>query len=82
MPFAYLRALRFHTRCGHHMRVGAVERLAFTFDEGSYTRIELPKVVADPLRFRDTKRRARAGRVRGRRPAGGRGRGGHSLVNV
>lgn len=42
--------------CGHHMRVGAVERLAFTFDEGSYTRIELPKVPADPLRFRDTKR--------------------------
>ena len=38
------------------MRVGAIERLGYTFDEGSFTRIELPKVVADPLRFRDTKR--------------------------
>jgi acetyl-CoA carboxylase carboxyl transferase subunit beta len=42
--------------CGHHMRVTALERLAWTFDEGSWTRIELPKASADPLRFRDTKR--------------------------
>ena len=42
--------------CGHHMRVGAIERLDMTFDEGSFTRIELPKVPLDPLRFRDTKR--------------------------
>jgi acetyl-CoA carboxylase carboxyl transferase subunit beta len=42
--------------CGHHMRVTALERLAWTFDEGSWTRIELPKAPADPLRFRDTKR--------------------------
>ena len=42
--------------CGHHMRVGAVERLGWTFDQGSFTRIELPKVPLDPLRFRDTKR--------------------------
>ena len=42
--------------CGHHMRATALERLAWTFDEGSYTRIELPKVPSDPLRFRDTKR--------------------------
>jgi acetyl-CoA carboxylase carboxyl transferase subunit beta len=42
--------------CGHHMRVGAIERLDITFDEGSFTRIELPKVPLDPLRFRDTKR--------------------------
>jgi acetyl-CoA carboxylase carboxyl transferase subunit beta len=42
--------------CEHHMRIGAVERLACTLDDGSFTRIELPKVVADPLRFRDTKR--------------------------
>jgi acetyl-CoA carboxylase carboxyl transferase subunit beta len=41
--------------CGHHMRVGAIERLGWTFDEG-FTRIELPRVPADPLRFRDTKR--------------------------
>lgn len=38
------------------MRASVLERLAWTFDEGSWTRIELPKVLADPLRFRDTKR--------------------------
>ncbi|MBV8399854.1 MAG: acetyl-CoA carboxylase carboxyltransferase subunit beta [Acetobacteraceae bacterium] len=42
--------------CGHHMRATALERLAWTFDEGSWTRIELPKAPADPLRFRDGKR--------------------------
>jgi acetyl-CoA carboxylase carboxyl transferase subunit beta len=44
--------------CGHHMRATAVERLSWTFDEGAYTRIDLPKVVADPLKFRDQKRYA------------------------
>ncbi len=44
--------------CGHHMRGGAVERLGWTFDPDSFTRIELPRVVADPLRFRDQKRYA------------------------
>jgi len=42
--------------CGHHMRATSTERLDWTFDENAYTRIELPKPVADPLRFRDTKR--------------------------
>ena len=42
--------------CGHHMRTSVMERLDWTFDENAYTRIELPKPVADPLRFRDTKR--------------------------
>lgn len=42
--------------CGHHMRAGALERLAWTFDNGEFTRIELPKVPADPLGFRDSKR--------------------------
>ncbi|HJS85083.1 MAG TPA: acetyl-CoA carboxylase, carboxyltransferase subunit beta [Acetobacteraceae bacterium] len=42
--------------CGFHMRATAAERLAWTFDPGAYTRIELPKVPADPLRFRDSKR--------------------------
>ena len=44
--------------CGHHMRATPTERLDWTFDENAYTRIELPKPVADPLRFRDTKRYA------------------------
>ena len=42
--------------CGHHMRASVAERLGWTFDDGSFTRIELPKAVADPLRFRDSKR--------------------------
>jgi acetyl-CoA carboxylase carboxyl transferase subunit beta len=42
--------------CSHHMRADVAERLAWTFDDGSFTRIELPKAVVDPLRFRDTKR--------------------------
>jgi acetyl-CoA carboxylase carboxyl transferase subunit beta len=44
------------TNCGHHMRATVAERLAWTFDDGQYTRIELPKVPVDPLRFRDSKR--------------------------
>jgi acetyl-CoA carboxylase carboxyl transferase subunit beta len=44
------------TQCGHHMRASALERLAWTFDEGSFSRIELPKVPADPLKFRDSQR--------------------------
>jgi len=42
--------------CGHHMRGSSTERLNWTFDEGAFTRIELPKAVVDPLRFRDSKR--------------------------
>ncbi len=43
--------------CGHHHRATAAERLSWTLDTG-FRRIELPKVPADPLRFRDTKRYA------------------------
>ncbi len=50
------RNLKVCPNCGHHMRPTALERLAYTFDEDSYTRIELPKVPADPLKFRDGKR--------------------------
>ncbi len=42
--------------CGHHMRLNADERLLMLFDEGVFQRIELPKVPADPLKFRDSKR--------------------------
>ncbi len=44
--------------CGHHMRVGPEYRFASLFDEGSWSRIELPKVPVDPLKFRDAKRYA------------------------
>ncbi|MEZ5864741.1 MAG: acetyl-CoA carboxylase, carboxyltransferase subunit beta [Geminicoccaceae bacterium] len=44
--------------CGHHMRVGPEYRFQSLFDEGSWSRIELPKVPLDPLKFRDSKRYA------------------------
>jgi acetyl-CoA carboxylase carboxyl transferase subunit beta len=40
------------------MRATAAERLAWTFDDGAFTRIDLPKAVPDPLKFRDQKRYA------------------------
>jgi acetyl-CoA carboxylase carboxyl transferase subunit beta len=43
------------THCGHHMRVGARQRLDYTLDAG-WSRIELPKAPQDPLRFRDQRR--------------------------
>lgn len=42
--------------CGHHMRVGPEYRFTSLFDEASWSRIELPKVPLDPLKFRDAKR--------------------------
>jgi acetyl-CoA carboxylase carboxyl transferase subunit beta len=48
--------LKVCTHCGHHMRASAAERLTWTFDANAFTRIELPKVASDPLRFRDSKR--------------------------
>jgi acetyl-CoA carboxylase carboxyl transferase subunit beta len=51
-------SLKVCTHCGHHMRASSTERLEWTFDADAFTRIELPKPVADPLRFRDTKRYA------------------------
>lgn len=42
--------------CGHHMRLDAEARLAMLFDEGKYTELPLPKVLADPLKFKDQKR--------------------------
>ncbi len=44
------------THCGHHLRLAVRKRLALMFDDGQYTTIELPKVPADPLKFRDLKR--------------------------
>jgi acetyl-CoA carboxylase carboxyl transferase subunit beta len=42
--------------CNHHLRLTPERRLASLFDEGRYHRIELPKPIADPLKFRDRKR--------------------------
>ena len=42
--------------CGHHMRLDPDARLAMLFDDGEYTEVALPKVVVDPLKFKDQKR--------------------------
>jgi acetyl-CoA carboxylase carboxyl transferase subunit beta len=44
--------------CGHHLRIGAELRLKIIFGDGVHTRIELPKTIVDPLRFRDRRRYA------------------------
>ena len=42
--------------CGHHFRIGSQARFTMLFDDGVFEKLELPKVAADPLRFRDRKR--------------------------
>lgn len=49
------KSLQVCTHCGHHMRIGVKKRLELLFDEGKYKRVELPRVVEDPLRFKDLK---------------------------
>jgi acetyl-CoA carboxylase carboxyl transferase subunit beta len=49
--------LRVCPHCGHHMRLGARQRLEATFDEG-WSRAEVPKVPIDPLKFKDQRRYA------------------------
>ncbi len=48
--------LRVCPHCDHHMAIDSLTRLASLFDEGKFARLELPKVPADPLGFRDEKR--------------------------
>ena len=42
--------------CGHHFRIGGEARLKLLFDGGLFEKIDLPRIAADPLRFRDRKR--------------------------
>ena len=44
------------THCGHHMRLRPMKRLPHVFDDGKFELHPLPRVVPDPLKFRDTKR--------------------------
>ena len=48
--------LRVCPHCGHHMRLSVQKRLELLFDDGAFTRIDLPKADLDPLKFRDRKR--------------------------
>ncbi len=41
---------------GYHMKISAKERLKSFFDGGAYELLDNPKVVTDPLKFRDEKR--------------------------
>ncbi len=42
--------------CGYHLKISVTQRLDLLFDNGQYQGIPLPKVNADPLKFRDQKR--------------------------
>mgnify|MGYP001246372900 CR=1 FL=1 len=44
--------------CGHHLRIDVIERLENLFDNGEYKRHAVPKVPADPLKFKDKKKYA------------------------
>jgi len=50
-----LEAALWVTPSGTHMRIGASQRLRYTFDGGQYERIDAPHVVDDPLKFPDDK---------------------------
>jgi acetyl-CoA carboxylase carboxyl transferase subunit beta len=42
--------------CQHHLRIGIKERFELLFDDKKYTEVEVPKVPADPLKFKDSKK--------------------------
>ncbi|MAY61927.1 MAG: acetyl-CoA carboxylase carboxyl transferase subunit beta [Rhizobiales bacterium] len=41
---------------GYHMKMSATDRLNHMFDDGEYEVLPAPKVVQDPLKFRDSKK--------------------------
>ena len=52
----FVRELFVCHHCGHHARLSAHKRLELLFDAGEFHRIEIPKVIKDPLKFKDTKK--------------------------
>ncbi|MDQ0466844.1 acetyl-CoA carboxylase carboxyl transferase subunit beta [Caulobacter ginsengisoli] len=48
-----LEAALWVTPAGRHMRIAPALRLAFTFDDGVYERLETPRAPQDPLGFPD-----------------------------
>jgi acetyl-CoA carboxylase carboxyl transferase subunit beta len=50
-----LEAALWVTPAGHHMRIGAAQRLSVTFDDGAFEKIAAPTVKDDPLSFPDEK---------------------------
>lgn len=43
------------TKCGHHFRIGARERLSLLFDDGKYEELDAEVISIDPLEFVDSK---------------------------
>jgi acetyl-CoA carboxylase carboxyl transferase subunit beta len=44
--------------CGFHLKLGPEARLESLFDDSNYKNIDVPRVLADPLKFRDQKKYA------------------------
>jgi acetyl-CoA carboxylase carboxyl transferase subunit beta len=44
--------------CNHHLKLDPVKRLESLFDDGNFKYVDVPKVLTDPLKFRDQKRYA------------------------
>jgi len=44
------------TNCGHHMAITPRARFQALFDGGIFTEVKVPEPLADPLKFRDTKK--------------------------
>lgn len=42
--------------CGNHAPLPPESRFSMTFDDGQFERIELPKILEDPLKFKDSRR--------------------------
>lgn len=44
------------TACGHHLRLYVEKRFRLLFDNDKYTRVALPPIVDDPLKFKDVQK--------------------------
>lgn len=51
-----LRNLNVCHHCGHHLRMGVMHRLEMLFDDGVFEQADLPKILVDPLKFKDRKK--------------------------
>ncbi|MBY0563911.1 MAG: acetyl-CoA carboxylase, carboxyltransferase subunit beta [Hyphomonadaceae bacterium] len=87
---AELEAADWVTPSGFHMRIGPDARFKMIFDEQAWQKITLPKVAADPLKFKDDKKyvdrlksaRAKVGREDCMEAGYGRIGGAHAVVLV
>ncbi len=44
------------TSCGHHLRLYVDKRLKMLFDEEEFTLIDLPQLIDDPIKFKDSQK--------------------------